>query len=669
MHQLRADHRLISGVPVILVLAGLTACGGGGGGGGGGSNPPPQSGLTLSLSTNTITFNSVPPSAPAPVDVTATLTGTGSGTLFILVGTSNPAVANITNVFVTGPTTGQGTIVPGSPAGLGAGSFTATIQVRACLNDSTCASGEVRGSPQTINITYNITGVRSSAANLTYNIGNTPTAADVTRSFNVTGFPAQSWSVTTNAPWLTLNPPSGNSSASVAVSANLAPTPLDALNSGIFTGNIVLTPTTGLPVTIPVTLNVARTQVNYVSPYVGQSGVGGDVIIRGDNFSLITPTGVRFGTNDATVFSVVSNTEIRATHGPLAAGSYDVRIVNNDNIDRTRARLQVVDVPIFAQAALPYPDGPGDIILYNLIYDAERRAVFVTMRYGADPPGPSSGRLLRWGYNGASWDPATQKQFLANNAIRLTADGTQLLVAHHDPLFQKFAVAELDPVTLVENRMTRFTQDYEANSMAISSTGEAIIIGDLSCCSGSFPVFGYSPLTGVLRTVTQPGVFSVMDAFAAGSADGSMVLVPNNNDPILNPGQPTLRYDSNIGALIQNPVSARAFIAPQINRHATRLLFDRLDVRDANLALLGSLPNSTQNAVLDPVELRAYAYENNTVRVYDLDGTLVNGIYPEISPAIPVSNDPGGANFITISPDGGTLFIAGTDQVVVVPLP
>ena len=60
-------------------------------------------------------------------------------------------------------------------------------------------------------------------------------------------------------------------------------------------------------------------------------------------------TGVRFGaSDDATTFTVVSNTEIRASHAALAAGTYDVRVVNGQGFDRSRAQLKVVDAPTFA---------------------------------------------------------------------------------------------------------------------------------------------------------------------------------------------------------------------------------------------------------------------------------------------------------------------------------
>ena len=672
MHTLRALRRSgLTAGPMILALVSLAACGGGGGGGGGNNGGGGGgTGLTLSLSTNAITFDAVPPAVPATVDVIATVTGTASGTLFVIVATSNPAVANIVNVVITGPTTGQGTIVPGSSASLGAGRHTATIQVRACLNDPSCATGQVGASPQTITVTYNVTGVASSVSNLTYNIGNTPAASDLTRSFNVTGFPAQTWTITDDMPWLDATPTTGSAAAAVSVNANLAAVPLDALNNGAFTGTVTLTPTTGSPVQIPVTLNVSRTEVNYVAPYVARTAVAGDVIIRGDNFNAITPTGVRFGaSDDATTFNVVSNTEIRASHAGLPAGSYDVHILNGQGLDRTRAQLKVVDAPAFAGTTLPYPDGP-DVILGNLIYDAERRAVFATIHYNL--VGVETGRLLRWAFTSA-WEPATQVPYQPLNAAALTADGTKLLVAFRDPDPTPqpflFAVAELDPVSLARTRITHYTQEIEASGMAVSNNGEAIIISDRLCCSSTFPIFAYSPLTGVLRQPTQPSVFGVNDGFAAASEDGSLVLVPNNNEPV--GGPPTLRYDSETGQFALAPAMQRAMVTPRINRHATLMLFDWGDVRNANLALLGRLPNTSVSSILAPEASVAYAYdENGTVRVYDLAATPVGGVFPEILPAITLSDSPGVLVYqMAISPDGGTLFLGGRDQIVVVPLP
>jgi hypothetical protein len=142
---------------VLLALAVLvSACGGGGGGGGGGDQEP-----AFSLNTNSVAFSAASPSSGAPAvrTITGTVTGSPTGTLFIVIEQPPPSITNpignLSTVTVSGGS-GQATLTPKAPDQLGAGAFTATITIRACLNDSTCATGQLRGSPQTLNITYAI---------------------------------------------------------------------------------------------------------------------------------------------------------------------------------------------------------------------------------------------------------------------------------------------------------------------------------------------------------------------------------------------------------------------------------------------------------------------------------------------------------------------------------
>lgn len=98
------------------------------------------------------------PGLPAPPGqvVDATVTGTVSGTLYILINITGTAVASAPAVVVTGPTTGQATIAVLPPSVLGPGTHTSTVQVRACINDATCNTGQLQGSPQSIAVTYAI---------------------------------------------------------------------------------------------------------------------------------------------------------------------------------------------------------------------------------------------------------------------------------------------------------------------------------------------------------------------------------------------------------------------------------------------------------------------------------------------------------------------------------
>lgn len=138
----------------------LAACGGGGGGdsgvvgGGGGGGSTDQ----FSLSTSSLSFVAATPAVSTDFQaVTGTVTGNLTGTLYLLIAVNGNAVASVSN-FSIDPATKSGTayVYPASAGTLGEGTHTATITVRACLNDVTCATGELGGSPKTITVTYQV---------------------------------------------------------------------------------------------------------------------------------------------------------------------------------------------------------------------------------------------------------------------------------------------------------------------------------------------------------------------------------------------------------------------------------------------------------------------------------------------------------------------------------
>lgn len=141
---------LLKTVTTIFVFSALTACGGGGGGNSGGPS--------FSVSTNTIDFNAESTSATvSPVQVTGTVSGQLSGTLYILISVNGEGI-NSTSSVVINPASQSGTftVYPQSPAALGVGSYTGSISITACLNDPTCSTGQLAGSPQIINVNYTV---------------------------------------------------------------------------------------------------------------------------------------------------------------------------------------------------------------------------------------------------------------------------------------------------------------------------------------------------------------------------------------------------------------------------------------------------------------------------------------------------------------------------------
>jgi hypothetical protein len=141
-----------------FALSGLsvwcTACGGGGGSGGG-SPPPPAA--EFSLSTTSMSFVSTQRfAATDPQPVTATVDTSGAGTLYIIVKIAGDAVKSVDNFAISNSTSGSANVNPQDASKLTPGTHQSTLTVTACLNSPDCSSGQLRGSPQNIAVSYNV---------------------------------------------------------------------------------------------------------------------------------------------------------------------------------------------------------------------------------------------------------------------------------------------------------------------------------------------------------------------------------------------------------------------------------------------------------------------------------------------------------------------------------
>jgi hypothetical protein len=200
----------------------LSGCGGGGGGGG-------PSGPRFSLSSNKLTFSALTPGAyVAPQSIGATVTGLSGGTVYFLILVSGTAVQTVSNVTITGPTTGVADVIPASSASLGSGTHTGTITVVACVNDPSCSSGAISGSPQVVDVTYQVGGVVTapSSANFSVVEGAVPPSIDVNVSSALASGPlTTSVSYTSGTSgWLSIAPASAASlPAALSLSASSMP--------------------------------------------------------------------------------------------------------------------------------------------------------------------------------------------------------------------------------------------------------------------------------------------------------------------------------------------------------------------------------------------------------------------------------------------------------------
>jgi hypothetical protein len=646
----------------VLVAMGLAllaaACGGGGGGGGG------QQGSrgTLSVSTTSLTFIANGPTAPtpAPQTISGSVTGLSGGTLVINVVGTGTAIAAISPVILTSDTTGQATVSVPPPAQLGVGTYTGTITVRACTGDPNCASGNLNGSPQTINVTYHVAALQSSSAAFDYTIMNSPAANDLARQATITGVPAQSWTATTNANWLSVT---ANGANGATLNANLVQTALDALVNGSYTGTVTLTPgTAGQPLVIPVSLTVKRTQINNVAPYVAYTGTSKEVIVRGDEFQQVTVGNVLFGTTPATAFTVVSPTEIRATYpNTLPKGHHNVKLQSAFTA-RSFADLAVVDAPTFTATKIDYPNAQLEAAPSVIVYDAERAALGVSVHFN-----DGGTALLRYSFVNGVWQAPDQKSLFNNFGVTLTGDGTEWIAGVNNSVVHLSAadlstVAEGPPLGL----------QYPAN-FATASNGKIVFFSDVTFSCGATLVF----YDARKRVFTQPG-FAACRGNLGMSGDGSRAILLNQFPEFSTDDVLTLNTDSGVAT----PSGIHMFTGkpPALSRDGSRMVLDRTQVRDGSFNALGNLPSTTDGVVLSPDGTRAYAYDHSGKFItYDLTAPTVVGVFPPLGSPVTLVGDPGPMSttpafsdeivMMTITPDGKAVFIAGDKAIIVQPTP
>jgi hypothetical protein len=667
-------NRLLETGALALLACVLCACGGGGGGSGG-NNPPAG---TFSLNTDNLVFATndsrfTPPSQ----QLTATATGVTSGTLFIRVEVAGNAVGAVTNIVVTGPTSGSATVVPISAATLGAGTYTSTITVYACTSDASCQTGQLSGSPRSVNVTYTIAGLASSAKTLSYTLRNESTDQDSKASLIVTGHPSQTWTASTNRPWLTFSTNSGStaSPANLQVSIDESAT---RLKNGTHSARVTLTPTTGAPLSIPVDVTVDRTQIDFVSPNVAVSGASREVIIHGDRLDAGGGCTVRFGAQAATACTVISANEIHATHPALAEGTYSITLQAAASA-LSLARLHAVDPIDDASIAVPaaaygFPvERP-----HSLRYDARRQTLYL-INSRANQRGLLNAYTRQT--NGQWLSAIVGTDLAAMYDIRLAADGDTLLLSSQSitseasmlylPLDGGFPTIGYryspgDAATM----FTSFAIANDGNAIVLSATQAGGSLRSAWAMTSRRPDY-YSDLGPAdMRPPSirlTPSNSSTADLFIDGSAgaslDGSRVLLASGTQSA---GTHNLySYDPRTGHLSDTGRALKAD-SIQLDRTGNRIVLNHANVYDGTLQLLGALPVNTIASALSPDGEHVYVYGSDH-HIKRLNSTTLTELM-DWSATQPAGNVSQGI-LMTMSPDGGTLFVAGTDFVLIENVP
>jgi hypothetical protein len=559
----------------------LAACGGGDGGGGG------TPGTGFSLSTNTLNFVAETPStAPPSLPLTGTVSGSLSGTLYIKAVAVGGVISSISAPSFNSAASGTVSVFPANPGTLGVGSHSGTITVTACLNDSTCATGQLPGSPQIVTVSY---------------------------------------------------------------------------------------------------LVKSSVHAETVMPHVATANQSGAVVIRGTGFVGNNVNKVAFGTADAVAFTVVGDTEIRATYPALAAGTYNVNLANASGAVSFSGKLVVVAPKTYAPGTLAYPSAPQQTLA--LKYDAEREAVLIAASYfdgNFNSTSRVGNQILRYQFANGVFSALTTKNVPLLQDIALAPDGAELIAVTDTELIH------LDPVTLAEIRRSTAPAapglPTYFKDIVVTNDGNALLTTGLSG-SGSTTTYLY-PLSQSQFLATNHSC--TYFASSGVSADGSLAMFIQGG---LSPTPPLCSYDTSSGVFAVLPITANQVQClnsgmgtcrrPSLDTSGSRIaVIDSsftVSIYDRSSALLGLLPGTAGAVAFSPDSARAYTFDSSgKLRTFNLTAPTLSGKFLEIGTGTDLAGSPGPdiavfsptavVRMIT-SPDGGTLFLAGGNQLVIQPAP
>lgn len=588
------------------------------------------------------------------------------------------AVASVTNVAITGSNSGQATVTAASPAALGIGTHTATITVTVCTSDINCTSGLI-GTPQTVNVSYVVNGVvLPPAAAVNYVITQTSPDADYVKTLQFTASPP--WSAASTFAALGITPSSGSTSSG-ALTLTLNRSIIDAMSNGVTSTTLVIGAAGGMQVSVPVSIDVRRTQLNYVAPHVIPANQAQQqLILRGFYLDAMAIGSVRFGTGAGAVSVPRASLTVDATSilvngvPALPAGSYPVQLVdtNGNVIGKSTGTLVAVNTLGATARAVYYPDARTRRIT-DLIFDAEHSTLAVGVQYPAT--GESASEILLYPYISSTWQAPQWRPMAYLSSLALKPDGSgwmataqyggaDNLVQFCTPDFINCGSGPLVPATT-----QRWTQ------IGMTNDGDPIVLTTpkpIPAEGGA--VSRYSIAQNQIRSLGAPLTY---DGILAASDDGRWVLIGSRGTAAGGVAQPLYRFNALTGtfATLSTAPLPLQVTSLALDGRGTLALINRTLVYDTvTTTQLGSLPATTLCSILSRDSTRAYTFDSDLkVHVFDLTATPVLGQYPEIGSGI-TADDPGaGTNGqdmrMAISPDAKTLFLAGGTQIVVVPLP
>ena len=516
---------------------------------------------------------------------------------------------------------------------------------------------DYNGGRWSIPLTLNVSSAINAPASVTFDINQNSLPGDKTTNITVASNIATpiNWTANFSEAWMTLSTTSGDTTTLNNLTLTLNQTELDNMRSGSYAGSLTLSSTDPnvSDVEVPVSLNITIPEVSFVSPYQAVSNTSEEVIIRGSGFqSLVNPV-VAFGANNATSSTVISDTEIRTTHGTLTAGQYPVVVTDNSGTLTSFASLTVSDAPTYSPVWISYPT----IRVHdNLVYDMDKKALFFRKNSQFD------GALQRYQFNGTNWIlNVTSDTALTYGAVALDPEG-ETFYAHTITTH----ILGIDTTSLAKTDLLNTGNGYNSasKSAAMANNGKMLIARNFSSQSAIYTsdvaIDGSTTVESLYNSFSDSA-----NRISKGSLNGNRVyFVSQNNNAFVR------YYDASSEQLITTALSVQAS-SISVDRDGDRIIFGS-NVYNGNMNFLGTLP-LTQANVISADGMSAYTFDSDvtgaTFRKFDLTSPDGSGGFNEVGTGTQVSGNAVTSPQMTISQDGGTLFVIGEATFIVQPAP
>ena len=254
--------------------------------------------------------------------------------------------------------------------------------------------------------------------------------------------------------------------------------------------------------------------------------------------------------------------------------------------------------------------------------------------------------------------------------VALSADGTEW-IAGTDKSVAHIGAADLATLATVVSPLFP-PGTLTIADLAVASDGTVAMFGDsFYGCGASLMLYDVRK-----RTFRTPAYTACRGNIGA-SGDGSRMLIPNQFTTFSS--DDVFSLSTSTGATTPTGIHLLTGVPPAMDRAGTRIVLNNTRVYDDAYNYLGDLPSTTDAVVLSPDGTLAHAFDHSgRLLTYDLTGTPVSGIFPQIGTGIVLAGDPGRATvtlysdavvLMSITPDGKTVFIAGSKAVIVQPVP